>query len=78
MDFMLRLGLFLAAIPAFSAALYNSTTDASWKSWTAVRGIARADEAARREGRVALRVEPNGASDAIVRSSSVTLRRGKH
>jgi hypothetical protein len=40
--------------------------------------VATTDAQVKREGRAALRVEPAGNSDAIIRSAPITLRAGKH
>jgi phospholipase B-like protein len=77
---MLALGLLaisaLTAAPPYQASFLNSR-DANAKQWEAQRGIAGADNQVQREGHASLRVEPNGASDAYVLSTPVTLTVGK-
>ncbi len=67
--------LFVSALIA--APPYQASFDASPKHWEAQRGIATPDSQVQREGHASLRVEPNGASDAYVHSTPVTLTIGK-
>ncbi len=66
----------LIAAPPYQASFLNSR-DANAKQWEAQRGIATPDAQVQREGHASLRVEPNGASDAYVQSTPVTLTVGK-
>ena len=78
---MYRLGTSLVALViAASAAplLYDSSADSTWKSWTAIHGVAQADNAVKRMGRASLRIDASGDSDALIRSGALTLRPGKH
>jgi hypothetical protein len=75
---MRRLALGLLSVSALLAApLYQASFDASAKHWEAQRGIATPDSQVQREGHPSLRVEPNGASDAYILSTPVTLTIGK-
>lgn len=75
---MRKLALALLSVSALLAApLYQASFDASAKHWEAQRGLASPDTQVQREGRASIRVEPNGASDAYVLSTPVTLTVGK-
>src|SRR5260370_2358658 len=75
---MRRLALGLLSVSALLAApLYQASFDASAKHWEAKRGSATPDSQVQREGHASLRVEPNGASDAYILSTPVTLTIGK-
>jgi hypothetical protein len=75
---MRTLALGLLSVSALLAApLYQASFDATAKHWEAQRGIATPDNQVQREGHASLRVEPNGASDAYVLSTPVTLTIGK-
>jgi Phospholipase B/Peptidase family M1 domain/Carbohydrate binding domain len=66
-----------ALLAAAPAALFNSTSDTSWKDWSVVSGAAQSDPAVRHDGRASLRVESAGVSGACVQSIPVTLQIGK-
>jgi hypothetical protein len=66
----------LLAAPFYQASFLNSR-DANAKQWEAQRGIATPDNQTEHDGHASLRVEPNGASDAYVHSTPVTLTVGK-
>lgn len=66
----------LFAAPLYQASFLNSH-DVNAKQWEAQRGIAAPDSQVQRDGHASLRVEPNGASDAYVQSTPVTLAVGK-
>src|SRR5580698_378119 len=75
---MRKLALGVLSVSALIAApLYQASFDANSKHWEAQRGIATPDSQVQREGHASLRVEPNGASDAYVQSTPVTLTVGK-
>lgn len=66
----------LFAAPLYQASFLNSR-DANAKQWEAQRGVAAPDNQVQRDGHASLRVEPNGASDAYIQSTPVTLTVGK-
>ncbi len=70
--------LALAAIAAGAPPLFNSSSDADWRKWTAARGTAQVDAGVTHERRQALRLDPAPDGDAYVRSAPVSLRIGKH
>src|SRR5258708_4178162 len=65
-------------ISALTASpLFQASFEASAKQWEAVRGIATPDMQVQRDKRASLRVEASGVSDALVRSTPVSLTVGK-
>lgn len=77
----MRISVLLLAVSAIAAAappLYNSSSDADWRKWTAVRGAAQVDGAVAHDRRPALRLDPAQDGDAYVRSAPMALRPGKH
>lgn len=66
----------LIAAPVYQASFLNSR-DANARQWESQRGIAAPDNRVQRDGHASLRVEPNGASDAYILSTPVTLTIGK-
>jgi Phospholipase B len=70
--------LAFAALACAGSPLFNSSSDADWKKWTAARGSAQLDPAITHEHRQALRLDPAPGGDAYVRSAPVSLRIGKH
>jgi hypothetical protein len=67
----------LLPILAYAAPPYQASFDANAKQWQAGRGTATADSQIQHDKRASLRVEPAGESDAMVRSTPVTLTVGK-
>jgi hypothetical protein len=63
--YVVAVGVFAAPVPP------------DWSKWEPVRGTSSIDTNIQREGRPALRVESDGASDAIIRSAPLTLTPGK-
>jgi hypothetical protein len=72
------LALVFVAVLGAASPLFNSSSDADWKKWTALRGAAQVDAHVIREGRPALRIDPAANGDAYIRSAPVALRPGKH
>lgn len=70
--------LSLAALVSAAPPLFNTSSDADWKKWNALRGFAQLDPPVTHEKRQALRLDPAGSGDAYVRSAPVPLRVGKH
>jgi hypothetical protein len=67
----------LSVSAVFAAPLYQASFDATAKHWEAQRGISTPDNQVQRDGHASLRVEPNGSSDAYIRSTPVSLTIGK-
>lgn len=73
----MRVLFVLLSISALAAPPYQASFDASAKQWTAARGTATTDSQVQHDKHVSLRVEPSGESDAMVKSTPVTLSVGK-
>ena len=71
----------LLSISALAAAPFQASFEASAKQWTAAHGIATPDSQVQHDKRASLRietrVEASGESDAMVRSTPVTLAVGR-
>ncbi len=66
-----------AWVLVLAAAAFAAPVPPDWSKWEPVRGSASLDNGVQRDGRATLRVESDGASDAIVRSAPVSLTIGK-
>jgi hypothetical protein len=67
--------LFWASLLAVS--VFAAPVPPDWSKWEPVHGTSAIDTNIQHEGRPALRVESDGASDAIIRSAPLTLTPGK-
>ncbi len=67
----------LAVGAMYAAPPFQASFDANAKQWQAAQGTATPDSQIQHEKRTSLRLEPAGESDALVRSTPVTLTVGK-